>query len=1013
MLPMKFVPLNCRSGYSFLQSGWTVSRLVASALKKGFSHVGLADVGSFRGAPELEKLCLPRHITPVHGVTFVLGEGTFVCYPTSEQGYSTLLELVYRFTKNELSLEDFSFHQKGFITIYDLGDSPLSRNLGLGKEKIAGRIAEFAHHFSSFYLGLPRKEVFPEVVDFFHEFVEEYPYTLVAFPKMLYAKEEDAITVSILKAIAEGNTLDAKKYDGPYYFLSEAEATASYFEDELLATFDIASCTSSFVFTQKRGKPMRFPLSGIPAEEALRKATLDGLKQKGLDQNPEYLKRLEYELGVISSMGYCDYFLVVADYVHYARTHGILVGPGRGSSAGSLVAFSLDIVRPDPIKYDLLFERFLNPSRHELPDIDVDFEDTRREEVIHYLSLKYGENRVSHVMTTATILARQAINDIGRVYGYPTSQVHLLSSSVNPRMDLVENYRKNEAFQRIVDSDAYYKEFISLAHKIEGLPRQSGLHAAGIVLNDEPLENVLPITYDPNVGYVEQLDKDDLQDQGFYKMDLLGITNLSLIHHILDLISLIHGVPLTYDEIPVDDKDAIALIARCDTMGLFQLESPGMNRAIAEVQPTSLEDLCAILALFRPGPMENIPLFARRKAGKEKTTYLCPELEPILSSTYGVIVYQEQVMRILQVVAGFPLGDADIFRRAISHKDASAMKGMKEAFLKGCAENGHEKEAAALYSFIEKFAGYGFNKSHSLSYAMLASQMAYLKAKYPFCFYAGLLDYGAGGKEKLPLLLAEMKKKRIPFLLPSINRSGLSFSPEQEGIRFPLTGIAGVPSNYASSVLDERLTNGEYSDFFSFCLRTVRFGLTLPILISLINAGAFDELYPKRGSLRLTAPSALRYAELFGGEGSLLSSFAGEPPVYVEATESREEDLTAEKAALGFMVSGSPLDRFKNEMGIVQAHRLAELETAKDSLRVAGILSSLRIITSKAGKKMGFLTLEDEFTSVDFTIFEETYNESFPLLKEGNAIAVTLVKDPRRVGKYLGKDILLLSGVRP
>lgn len=1008
---MKFVPLNCRSGYSFLQSGWTVSKMVGSALKKGFSHVGIADLGSFRGSPELEKLCLPRNITPVHGVAFALGEGTLVCYPSSEEGYRLLLSKVEKYSRNALTLDDFSSSEDGFCAVYDLGEAPFRNALPQEKKELASRLSEIARHFASFTLGLPRMEVYPELVAYIHDFVREFPYPLIAFPKMLYAKEEDAITVSILSSVNEGNTLDVKSHSGPFHFLSEAEANVSFFEEELLATFEFANRLSSFTFTKKRGKPISYPLNGLSAETALAKACMEGLAKKGLLQNPVYKERLDYELGVISSMGYCDYFLVVADYVAYAKNSGILVGPGRGSSAGSLVAFALGIVKADPIQYGLLFERFLNPSRHELPDIDVDFEDTRREEVIRYLAVKYGSNRVAHVMTTQSIMARQAVTDVGRVYGYPSTQVRLLSSSINPRWDLVENYKKNEAFHSLVDSDAYYKEFVSLAHKIEGLPRQSGLHAAGIVLNEEPLDSVLPITSDPSVGYVEQLDKDDLQDQGFYKMDLLGITNLSLIHHILDLIEEHHGVHLRYEDIPVDSPEAIALIARGETMGLFQLESPGMNRAIAEVKPTSLEDLCAILALFRPGPMENIPLFARRKAGKEKTTYLCPELEPILSSTYGVIVYQEQIMRILQVVAGFDLGKADIFRRAISHKDISAILAMKEEFLRGCQENGHEKEAPALYSFIEKFAGYGFNKSHSLSYAMLASQMAYLKAKYPLCFYCGLLDYGAGGKEKMPLLLRELKKKRIPFLLPSLNASTLQFSPCQDGILIPFSSIQGVPTGFASSVIDERIEHGEYADFFSFCLRTVHLGLTLPVLISLINAGAFDSLFPNRNSLRLTAPSAMRYAELFGGENSLLSSFGSEPPVYVDIASNKEEDLSNEKAVLGMMVSGSPLDRYAEAMQTQGIQKIGEMGDAP-SLRVAGILSSCRAFSSRSGKKMAFLVLEDEVASVEAVVFEETYNESFPFLKEGNALSLVLQKDPRKEGKYIAKDIRLLSGAQ-
>ena len=1006
---MAFVALNVYSGYTFLKSGLSVKKIVASSLRRGSSFCAVADLSSFRAAPELVSLCLPRNIAPLIGVAFSFPEGRYVVYPTCEEGYRALLPLIPPFSKDALPFSSFLPALSHCVVILDAGDPSVVSKMKEDPSSYAAFLSRVDQASDSFFLGLPTEEGLPKAKDAIRAFASSFPFRLVAFPFVAYAKKEDAIVTSILRAIEEGTPLSSKEETGPFYFLNEEETAEQFAKEEIDATEEIANKAKGFQFVQKRGGLAHFPVpKGESAESYLRKKAFEGLLKRKPDAGSQYFERLEQELSVILPMGYADYFLIVADYVSYAKTHGILVGPGRGSGAGSLVSYALGICVPDPVEHGLLFERFLNVARHEMPDIDVDFEDLYRENVVHYLQEKYGKDHVAHVMTMQTMGARQSLTDVGKIYGYQPSEIRLLTSRADPRHDLAWNYKNNAAFQGIVGGDPYFKDLVSLAAKIEGLPRQSGLHAAGIVLNDAPLPEVIPAVDQDPIGLVEQFDKDDLQPQGFLKFDLLGLTNLSLISLCLHKIEESEGVRIRYEEIPHEDQAALALIAEGWTMGLFQLESEGMNRAISEVHPTSLEDLCAVIALFRPGPMANISTFAKRKAGKEPISYLCPELEPILSNTYGVIVYQEQIMQIAQAVAGFSLGEADIFRRAISHKDLEQLSSLKQHFLEGAKARGHgDALSLQLYELIERFADYGFNKSHSLCYAIIASQMAFLKAHHPLCFYASVLDYGGGGKEKLQRVLAEIKRKRIRFLLPSVNEAGLSYLPHDGGILFPLTAIRGLPSSLASGILDERIAHGPYCDFFDFALRNRKNKITLESLVALINAGAFDSLCQSRATLRRTAPIAIQFAELFGddGQGSLLEPEEIEKPIYAEAEDNRNENLFLEKEAIGMMVSGSPLDAKKEEIEKRGLKRLSELEDSPRPIEVVGILERSKALVTKKGTKMAFMTLQDEMCSVDFTLWSDVYDKAFPLLKEGNLLRVKARKDLRRPGSYLVDQI--------
>ncbi len=992
---MSFIPLHVYSGFSYLQSAIPVGKLPSLAKKMGYSSIGLCDNGSLSGCAPFYHAAMNAGITPIFGMDYPLEEGNFSLFVLNEEGYRNLLRLEKSVSDGTKSLSLLRNNQVGLAKVYlPSGDFDTET---LSKLHITLKGIDLL------WLGLPyalRKEELERI----RSFANEHSYPLLAFPKIAYPKKEDAIVLDIVTAILEKKTLEHDKKNGSEYLLSPEEINAYYLEEEIKETERLTN-QISFSFVQKRGGLLRFPNPlGLSSEEYLRKLAFEGLAKKGFENDKTYLERLEYELKIIDEMGYADYFLIVSDYVSYAKTHGVLVGPGRGSSAGSLVSFVLGIVDADPIKYDLLFERFLNPERQSMPDIDVDFADTTREKVIAYLQNKYGKERTGHVLTTQVIGAKEALRDIGRVYKYKQSEIELVIGTImNDRLSLRDDYRTSKKFRDLIDSDAYFLKYVSLASKIEGLPRQAGLHAAGIVLNDAPLNEAAPVTVSSEVGYVCCLEKDYLEEQGFLKMDLLGLTNLSTIERCLYLIKRFKGLDIDPYSLPYEDEEAISLIRNGETMGLFQLESPGMKRAIRQVGPTSFKDVAALLALFRPGPMESIPSYAKRKKELEKVTYLSPELEPILKDTYGIIVYQEQIMQIARASAGFSYGEADLFRRAISKKNADKLLALKNNFINGCLKNGHsERMANALYSLIERFANYGFNKSHAVSYAVLTCRMAYLKAHYPMEFYCSILGALSPNDAKFKNTLSEIKKRGLSLALPDVNKSEETFVLDENKLRFPLSSIKGLPGAFASRVLDERRQNGPFADFFDFAARMKKASVSESILMRLIDSGSFDSLYPSRNTLRATTKSALAYADMvYTDEDSVLLDISFEKPVMNVIDDDERMNLSAEYDSLGLMISGSPLSFYKKEIAEKGAIPLAEVPSKNGEILTYGIVKSMRAISTRNGGRMAFLEVYDEISEMSMVLFSEAYNAYFPLLKTDALLYLWVRKDNRKEGSYI------------
>ncbi len=977
-----FIPLHVYSGNSFLKSGLTIARYLQAIKKRNFKWAGLSDFQTLSSAPEFYLGLKKLGISPIIGEDFLIEDYLFSFYVKNENGYLNLLKIHYQNSCGQLKLGQIKDLTKDLIIVIK------TRNFNFKNDGLNLIIRDLTNLGQEVYLGLDYGYDILER-ETIREFAKKYNYPLLAFPFIRYEKKEDAITLKIVEAIDKEETLKEKEEEGEEYLLSDLDLENYYLEEEI-ANLKIFQ-TIDFSLIIKRGNLIHYQNNeGLSSDEYLRKITFDNLKERGLD-NDKYRARLNEELDVIISMGYSDYFLLVSDYVNYAKKHGIVVGPGRGSAAGSLVSYCLNITIADPLKYNLLFERFLNKDRRSMPDIDVDFSDVRRYQVIDYLKEKYGKTHVANILTLQTIGAKQSLRDIGRIYNYETREIDLISKLIiDSSLSLRDNYRKNEQFRKLIDSDKYYLNIVALASKIEGLPRQRGLHAAGVILNDAPLENVLPCINDENNMLISEYQMDYLQDQGFLKMDILGIRNLTIIQECLTRVEEDKGIKLDYYALPYEDEKAIELIHDGLTMGIFQLESSGMKRAIKTLKPTTFEDIVALLALFRPGPMENIPTYARRKKGLEKVSYVSPLLKDILASTYGIIVYQEQIIQIANKVALFPLSKADIFRQAISKKNQEKLLALKPDFIDGCLKNGVSNiEANNIYNLIERFANYGFNRSHSLSYAILATQMAYLKYHYKEEFYAAILDNTSSKDETFNMIVSEMKKVCLKLTLPNINLSSKRYLVKRNEVIFPLNQIKGILSNQVDAILLERDKNGPYLDFFDFVLRIYPYKVGQSTIVKLIDAGALDSLYPSRSSLRASLLAALMYAQNFVEyENSLGLEGVFPKPIMSKAKDDLLDNLKREYELLGIMLSGSPLTNYQEKIKHLNITPIVNISSAIGDIQIAGFIKNERKLKTKKGDNMAFVLLNDDTGECELVIFSEVYRKCYGIIKRGNIVIV-------------------------
>ena len=989
---MIFAPLHIISGYSFLKSGLTIDKIKKAVKENDYFGAAITDNNVLYGVPKFIKAMGDISKPYLVGMEMNYQGDNVGVYAINDEGYKNLCLLSSKIQKNE-EIDDFlKENHQGLVGI-------ISTNEGFFKDQFSQELdTKFTKYllnvsklFESFYLGVEvtsKEEV--HYANKVRKFASEYDYLTIAYPRILYLNKEDAIIIDIVHAIDNNEKITAKQKTGQHYFMKEADYQKIYSKAELQRTVDLVK-SSSLSFKKKRGEMLHYPV--IDSVQTLKDNVFNGLKEKCLTSE-DYIKRAKHEIDIIVNMGFADYFLIVQDYIKYAEDNGILVGPGRGSAAGSLVSYALGITKVNPLKYGLQFERFLNPGRKSMPDIDVDFMDIRRNEMVEYLRERYGEDRVAQISAFQTIMAKQALRDVGRIYEYHDWLVDNLSKAItNPKLTLASAYRTLPAFKKLVDSDPYYLEIVSLASKIEGLPRQSGLHAVGVILNDTPIESSLPVATDEEGHNIAQYESIYLEEQGFLKMDILSLRNLTTIAFCVDLINQRYpDVHLDPKHIDYDQKETYELIAKGQLTGIFQLESAGMRRAIKQIQPTCFEDVVAVISLFRPGPMASIPNYARRKHGQEKVAYIAPGLEDVLKETYGIITYQEQITSIAMKMASFSISEADLFRAGVSKKKADVLKNMETKFLQGCKKNGYsDRTSKAVFDMIMKFANYGFNKSHAAAYANLACTEAYLKAHYPLEFYTAIMMTASSTSDsKFSEYVSEMRARHIPLYLPDINTSEKNFIILNDGLLYPLGQIRGINYILVNNILDEREDHGPFKDFFNFIVRMYKYGITDNSLEHLIKAGLFDKFNPSRASLLASITKGLQYAEIISnGNGQvLLDESLIPPPEIVHVEDNPLDNLNDEYDALGIMLSDNPLsyrqDLYENN-NIVP---LSEANEETGVFKIMGIVKAFKVINTKKGTPMAFVRLFDQTSEFEVTVFSDLYSDNMQLIKKNNILLI-------------------------
>lgn len=990
---MNFIPLYVYSEYSFLNSGLTLEKYFSYASKHEIKALGIADFGVMFSFPIFSETCKKLHIRPILGIDILLDNIHICLYIKNEEGYLNLIQISNALYDNKFEYQTLLKYQSGLKIVM-----PISiKNF----EQVVPNIDKMLHNFEDFYLGLEIYETNEK--ETLLKILNNFSARVIIFPHIQYLKKQDAIVLDIVEAIKETKTLDYEEKEGCNYFPTDEEINKLYAGFTL---YDLNNFISDLEFEiqKNRGNMIVFEQFGSSKEELL-KHCLNGLNKLGLVNNIEYIERLNYELSIINQMGFNDYFLIVEDYVKFAKENNILVGPGRGSASGSLVSFCLGITTPDPLKHHLTFERFLNPSRKTMPDIDIDFEDVKREEIINYLRTKYGNERVANIITFQTIGAKQAIRDIGRVFNFDNFDINYLCKCLgSSSVTLKDAYRSNNTFKELLNKEPYYLKIIQLAAKIEGLIRQSSLHAAGVILNNENINKTLPTLRDSENHLITQYEMTYLEQQGFLKMDILALRNLTIIKNICE------EIHINPSDIPINDTKALEVIRNNFTSGIFQLESNGMKKAIALIRPSSFDDITALIALFRPGPMDNIPLYANRKNSNQPTSYLNSAMEKILSSTYGIIVYQEQITQIATDIAGLSAIDADDFRRSITKKDITKMEALKEKFITGCLKNNYNLQTAnTIYDTIEKFASYGFNKAHSVSYAYIVMQMAYLKAHYPLEFYANILENETSfTSEKMREYLKEIKTQNITLLVPNINISTNKFINYDNKLLLPLTAVKGLNIHLAQNIINER-EKKLFTSLFDFVNRMYKFNINETIVSTLIDAGALDE-FNNRETLRASISNAFNNAKFNATFDNSLFNDAGVLHFdYINKEDNTSNNLNREFLALGMMLSDSPLNHKQKQLQEQHALSIKQARLEKGKIKLGVMVNNITTIRTKKGEQMAFVSVNDFDDNLEIVVFPREYNKYSHLLEINNVYIVLGSFDQRKDCSFIADEIIKLE----
>jgi len=1053
----QFVHLHVHTDYSLLDGACEITQLLDTTSRLGMPAVAVTDHGNLFAAANFFYEANKRDVKPIIGCEVYVAKGSrldrgekvgpvaqngvdgepgmrgsnhLLLLCESNEGYQNLIKLVSAgflegfYYKPRIDHELLSKHSRGLIALSACLRGAVTEAVAQDRYREA---LENAYRLQdifgkgNFFLEIQDQglDIEKSVNRDLLRLSKESGIPLVATNDCHYLTHEDAHAQDVLLCIQTGKTISdphrMKFATDQFYFKTAAEMTRVFRElpDALSRTLAIAErCNVKIEKLRDPFPEFKVPPGDTPGgyfEKAVREGFaarlphLERLSQRGALRNPlsEYERRLTHEIQMIQKMRFEGYFLVVWDFIRYARSQGVPVGPGRGSAAGSLASYALRITDVDPLQYDLIFERFLNPERISLPDIDIDFCMRRRGEVIEYVTQKYGRENVAQIITFGTMAAKAAIKDVGRAMDIPYGEVDRLAKLVpnELKIALEAALQQSAQLRAAVESDERMNELMTVARRLEGLARHASTHAAGVVISPRPLMEIVPLYKTNRDEITTQYDMNALERIGLLKMDFLGLTTLTVLHDAVRMVAQNRGTQLDLENLPLDDADTYKLFARGDTTAIFQFESHGMRDILRRYQPARIEDLTALNALYRPGPIQGgmIDDFINRKQGKTRVSYELPQLKDILEETYGVILYQEQVMQIASRLAGFSLGQADILRRAMGKKKAEEMAAQRQKFLAGCKANIiPDKKAENIFDLMEEFAGYGFNKSHSCAYALLAYQTAYLKSHYPVEFMAALLTSETGNTERVVKYINEARGMGITVLPPDVNESDLYFTPVGEAIRFGLAAIKNVGENTAKAIRDTRQEKGAFRTLFDFCERIDSRFLNKRVFESLIKSGAMDSLGPRECVLATVDDAlaavqrATRHRE--SGQHGLFGVAAAPAPVPVELREaepwSEEERLASEYAVLSFYVSGHPLAKYASRLQELKAVPLGEIESRRnrEEITVAGMIVGVRPMRSRRGQRWAIYTLQDMTGVQELLVFPESFSRLESVLKTGNPL---------------------------
>lgn len=1032
---MGAVSLQNLSSFTLLESPTKVKDLAENAKKKGYSALALTDVNITYGLVNFYKAAKETGIKPllgmqlrINGLVDQANKYDLIVIAKDDQGYKNILRLssaVNLLTENGekenvLELEELKKYLGHLVIITPSNIHSELKMLQANNPKMGANyirtLKDSVPTSSSIYLGVYADQGQQEYINYLRSLATQFELLLTAVEDGQYLNRNEQFLRRTLQAIKSNTHLEnveqLAKQAGSHYLKNSEELQVNYrkfgIEDALENAEKIGQiCSAQITFQDPqlpKFKQNKFPTS----KEYLHSLAQNGLAKRFKGRIPEkYQARLDYELKVINEMGFDDYFLIVWDVMNFAHSVHITTGPGRGSAAGSLVSYALRITEVDPLEYNLLFERFLNPARQQMPDIDLDIPDNRRDEVIKYMFEKYGMNHAAQILTFGTLAAKQVLKDVCRVFGLNKVETYRWLDAIphaKGKITLAEAYQKSKELQLLVNTNAFSKILFATAEHLENLPRHYSIHAAGLVITDDSLAEIVGLQAGPLGIPVTQQTKLNVESLGLLKIDFLGLRNLTILGNIIAALKS-EGVEIDPNQIPLNDQETLALFQRGDTDAVFQFESDGIKRVLEQLHPDSFEDIVAVNALYRPGPMNNIGHFINRKHGKEKVQYPDPSLKKILGPTYGVLVYQEQVMQTAQVLAGFSLGEADLLRRAMSKKNADVIQKEREKFIQGAVKLGRRKEIAEqVYDYIAQFANYGFNRSHAVAYSKIAFWLAYFKVHYPGASYLSLLNSNIGNRNKIAQYLMQAQEAGIKTLPPDIENSKADFSLENGKILVGLKAVRGLRSDLLKQILEIKRPIKSMTDFLWKIDNNL---LSADAIANLIKAGAFDRLAPNRNELLKINKDLVESVKMAGSNLSLFETL--EPKIEEEKMPTAAEKSAMEVEAMGFSTGINPIIAVQKYARKYNAKRLQAFENNEQGIAV-GKLMKIKQITTKKGDNMAFAVFSDSSGDKDFTIFPQVWEKVGENLKIGEIYLLQVKTQSDRFSPT--KTQFLLSNAR-